>query len=133
MTSIQSSSLTSPLSGSNSARSSSNSTHKAAEAPLSPSPSTQVSLSSEGKALLQALKEIDQEAPPPVEKSSSFGDKVESFTHGALGLDPPKKDDEDETNTAQKQEQEDDKDDSYTAGKYAKAAATIGTILLAVI
>ncbi len=131
MTSIQHSSSPSPLRGVNQATLPTNQTLKEGDSTTT-SPSTQVSLSAEGKALLQALKEIEQDAPPPVEKPKSFGDKVESFTHGALGLDPPKEDDEVDDTTA-KQEQEDDKDDSYTAGKYAKAAATIGTILLAVI
>lgn len=131
MTSIQHSSSPSPVKGANQASLATHQTLKETDAATPPSPSTQVSLSAEGKALLQALKEIDQEAPP-VEKPKSFGDKVESFTHGALGLDPPKDDDDIDDATA-KQEQDDDKDDSYTAGKYAKAAATIGTILLAVI
>lgn len=75
-----------------------------------------VTLSDEGKALLAALKDIEQGEKPDI-KDKSLGDKVESFTYGALGMDRPddvKKDD----------------DTSYSAGKYLSAAATVGSLLL---
>lgn len=52
---------------------------------------------------------------PSAEKS--VGDKVESFAHGALGMDHP--------DTIKEEE-----DDSYSAGQFVSAAATIGGILL---
>jgi len=76
-----------------------------------------VTLSKEGKALFDALKQIDKEGKTD-EKDKSVGDKVESFTYGALGMEHPD------------QIKEED-DSSYSAGQYLSAAATIGTILLA--
>ncbi|MDA0127553.1 hypothetical protein OH458_05640 [Vibrio sp. MarTm2] len=78
-----------------------------------------VTLSEEGKALLAALQEIDKESN--VDKSDkTVGDKVESFAHGALGMDHPDKIKEED-------------DSSYTAGQFLSAAATVGGILLAVL
>jgi hypothetical protein len=76
-----------------------------------------VSLSEEGKSLLAALQQIDKEA-----KAAEGGKPttVESFTHGALGLDHPDKIEEVE-------------DNSYTAGQYMKGALSVGAILLALV
>lgn len=74
-----------------------------------------VTLSDEGKALLAALSEIDKEA-----KETKKPTTVESFTHGALGLDHPEKLEEEE-------------DSSYSAGQYLKGALSAGAILLAVL
>jgi hypothetical protein len=78
-----------------------------------------VTLSAEGKALLTALSEIDKESKE-VAKDKDFGDKVESFTHGALGMSSPDKIEETE-------------DSSYSAGQYVSGALTAGALLLAVI
>ncbi len=75
-----------------------------------------VTLSEEGKALLAALKEIEDGKTPDI-KDKSLGDKVESFTYGALGMGHP--------NDVKKED-----DSSYSAGQYLSAAATIGSILL---
>ncbi|MFA0543747.1 hypothetical protein AB4512_21000, partial [Vibrio sp. 10N.222.52.B7] len=48
-----------------------------------------VKLSNEGKALLSALKEIDKEAKKIEAENETVTDKVESFAHGALGMDHP--------------------------------------------
>ncbi len=79
-----------------------------------------VTLSDEGKALLEALKQIDKESKAEAEKDKSVGDKVESFAYGALGMEHPDK-------------AEEEQDSSYSAGQYLSAAATIGTILLAIV
>ncbi|WP_282176986.1 hypothetical protein [Vibrio nereis] len=79
-----------------------------------------VTLSSEGKALLAALQEIEKDAKVAEKGEKSVGDKVESFAHGALGMDHP-----------DKIEKEDD--GSYSAGQYLSAAATVGGILLALV
>ena len=50
-----------------------------------------VKLSDEGKALLSALKEIDKEAKKVEAENATVTDKVESFAHGALGMDHPDK------------------------------------------
>ncbi|NVD06258.1 hypothetical protein FCU94_04955 [Vibrio sp. JPW-9-11-11] len=93
----------------------------AADAVSNPAPlkveQNKVTLSDEGKALLAALQEIDKESKLP---EKSVGDKVESFAHGALGMDHPDKIKEEE-------------DGSYSAGQYLSAAATVGGILLALI
>lgn len=78
---------------------------------------TKVTLSEEGKALLAALNELDQESQAEQLKSKTVGDKVEAFTHGALGMEHPKKAEQPE-------------DTSYTAGKYLSAAAKVGGLLL---
>ena len=78
-----------------------------------------VTLSEEGKALLAALQEIEKDSKA-IEKDKTVGDKVESFAHGALGMDHPDKIKEEE-------------DGSYSAGQYLSAAATVGGILLALI
>ncbi|WP_315918192.1 hypothetical protein [Vibrio fluvialis] len=75
-----------------------------------------VTLSEEGKALLAALKEIEDGKTPDI-KDKSLGDKVESFAYGALGMGHP--------NDVKKED-----DSSYSAGQYLSAAATIGSILL---
>lgn len=72
-----------------------------------------VTLSEEGKALLHALQQIDKEA-------KETPTKVESFTHGALGLDHPDAIEEKE-------------DTSYSAGQYVKGALSVGAILLALV
>jgi len=79
--------------------------------------SDKVTLSEEGKALLAALSQIDEEAKAAEAEKPS---KVESFTHGALGLDRP-------------DELEEEEDSSYSAGQYLKGALSAGAILLAVI
>ncbi len=79
-----------------------------------------VTLSDEGKALLAALSEIEKEGDKTVEKDKDFTDKVESFTHGALGMSSPDKIEEAE-------------DSSYSAGQYLSGALTAGALLLAVI
>ncbi|MGC9422912.1 MULTISPECIES: hypothetical protein [Vibrio] len=86
-----------------------------------PSPSqteaTKVTLSEEGKALLAALKALDEESQTEQLKSKTVGDKVEAFTHGALGMDHPK-------------QPKQPTDTPYTAGKYLSAAAKVGGMLL---
>ena len=84
--------------------------------------SDKVSLSEEGKVLLKTLTQIDKTGTLTPAKEKSLGDKVESFTYGALGLENP-----------DKKGEEAEKDGSYSAGTYLKAAATIGGILLAVV
>lgn len=79
-----------------------------------------VTLSEEGKALLAALQEIEKEGAQAKSENKSVGDKVESFAHGALGMDHPDKIKEEE-------------DGSYSAGQYLSAAATVGGILLALL
>lgn len=91
----------------------------ASQAPLKVE-QNKVTLSNEGKALLAALQEIDKESKLAKEGEKSVGDKVESFAHGALGIDHPDK-------------IEQEQDGSYSAGQYLSAAATIGGILLAVL
>ncbi|WP_428772011.1 hypothetical protein [Vibrio sp.] len=87
-------------------------------APLEVSQNT-VTLSAEGKALLAALQQIEQDGKTTEAKADkTVGDKVESFAHGALGMEHPDKLKEEE-------------DDSYSAGQYMSAALTIGGILLA--
>ncbi|MGC9401470.1 MULTISPECIES: hypothetical protein [Vibrio] len=76
-----------------------------------------VTLSEEGKALLAALKELEKEG---TESEKTTTSKVESFAHGALGMDHPDKIKEED-------------DGSYSAGQYLSAAATIGGILLAIL
>ncbi|MDC5703692.1 hypothetical protein OPW41_15580 [Vibrio europaeus] len=78
-----------------------------------------VTLSDEGKALLAALQEIEKEGKVAKEGDKTVGDKVESFAHGALGIDHPDKIEEE--------------DGSYSAGQYLSAAATVGGILLAIL
>lgn len=78
-----------------------------------------VTLSDEGKALLAALQEIEKNSKAEEKADKSVGDKVESFAHGALGIDHPDKIEEE--------------DGSYSAGQYLSAAATVGGILLALI
>ncbi|PFG55682.1 hypothetical protein ATG66_1995 [Vibrio sp. ES.051] len=77
-----------------------------------------VTLSPEGKALLSALQQIDHESEHVKVENKSVGEKVESFTHGALGMEHPTKLEEDE-------------DGSYSAGQYLSAALTVGGIILA--
>ncbi|MDK9736737.1 hypothetical protein KI655_05440 [Vibrio sp. D404a] len=79
-----------------------------------------VKLSDEGKALLVALQQIDKEAKKVEAENETVGDKVESFAHGALGMDHPDKIEEED-------------DGSYSAGQYLSAAVTIGGILLALV
>jgi len=74
-----------------------------------------VTLSDEGKALLSALQQIDKESE---DAENTKPTKVESFTHGALGLDHPGKTNETE-------------DSSYSAGQYLKGALSVGAIILA--
>lgn len=79
-----------------------------------------VTLSSEGKALLAALKQIDHESKKVEAENKTVGDQVESFTHGALGMDHP--------DTIEEKE-----DGSYSAGQYLSAALTVGGIILALV
>lgn len=78
-----------------------------------------VTLSSEGKALLSALQEIEHESKKAEDDNKSVGEKVESFTHGALGMERPDK--------------LEDEDSSYSAGKYVSAALSVGGIILALV
>jgi azurin len=108
---------------------------QAKNAPAAPQPATaetkeadkalkveqnKVTLSAEGKALLSALSEIDKESKEVANKNKDFSDKVESFTHGALGMSSPDKIEESE-------------DSSYSAGQYVSGALTAGALLLAII
>ncbi|UPQ87153.1 hypothetical protein [Vibrio sinaloensis] len=96
----------------------------AADAASSPAPlkveQNKVTLSEEGRALLAALQEIDKESKAAEKGDKTVGEKVESFAHGALGMDHPDKIKEEE-------------DGSYSAGQYLSAAATVGGILLALL
>ena len=78
----------------------------------------QVSLSSEGKALLYALQDIEKESQLNLNLDKDVSDDVESFAHGALGMDHPDK-------------IEEENDSSYSAGQYLSAALTVGGVLLA--
>lgn len=82
--------------------------------------SNRVTLSEEGRALLAALQELEQGSTVSTSKDKTVGDKVESFTYGALGMDHP--------DNMKKVE-----DSSYSAGQYLSAAATIGGIVLALL
>lgn len=83
-----------------------------------------VTLSPEGKALLAALQDVDKGKSPASIHSTdqgedkTVGDKVESFTFGALGMEHPDK-------------MKEESDGSYSAGQYLSGALTIGGILLA--
>ncbi len=79
-----------------------------------------VSLSSEGKALLYALQDIEKESQLNRDLKKDMGDDVESFAHGALGMDHPDK-------------IEEENDSSYSAGQYLSAALTVGGVLLALV
>ena len=79
-----------------------------------------VTLSDEGKALLAALQEIEKDSKVVDKHDKTVGDQVESFAHGALGMDHPDKIKEEDAT-------------SYSAGQYLSAAATIGGILLAIV
>ncbi|MGR4988597.1 hypothetical protein ACPV3U_03365 [Vibrio rotiferianus] len=79
-----------------------------------------VTLSAEGKALLAALQDIDKNGHEVAIENKTVGEKVESFAHGALGMDHPDKIKEEE-------------DDSYSAGQYLSAALTVGGIILALV
>lgn len=94
-------------------------TQESSPAPLKVEQS-KVTLSEEGKALLAALQQIEKDGKEASAENKTVGDKVESFAHGALGMDHPDKIEEEE-------------DGSYSAGQYLSAAATIGGILLAVL
>ncbi|MFH4859335.1 hypothetical protein WMQ30_12225 [Vibrio diabolicus] len=78
-----------------------------------------VTLSTEGKALLAALQQIEHDSKRVEAEDKSVGEKVESFTHGALGMDHPDKIEEE--------------DSSYSAGQYLSAALTVGGIILALV
>ncbi len=78
-----------------------------------------VTLSPEGKALLSALQEIEHESRKSEFENKTVGEKVESFTHGALGIDHPDKIEEE--------------DSSYSAGQYLSAALSVGGMLLALV
>ncbi len=80
----------------------------------------QVSLSSEGKALLYALQDIEKESQLNRNLTKDVSDDVESFAHGALGMDHPDK-------------IEEENDSSYSAGQYLSAALTVGGVLLALV
>lgn len=80
----------------------------------------QVSLSSEGKALLYALQDIEKESQLKNDLNKDVSDGVESFAHGALGMDHPDK-------------IEEENDSSYSAGQYLSAALTVGGVLLALV
>ncbi|WP_235630873.1 MULTISPECIES: hypothetical protein [Aliivibrio] len=77
-----------------------------------------VSLSVEGKALLRALQEIEKDSKFKQSETEGVSDQVESFAHGALGINHPDAIEEED-------------DTSYSAGQYVSAALTVGGILLA--
>ncbi|MUL10903.1 hypothetical protein GNP59_13545 [Aliivibrio fischeri] len=77
-----------------------------------------VSLSVEGKALLRALQEIEKDSKLKQSETEGVSDQVESFAHGALGINHPDAIEEED-------------DTSYSAGQYVSAALTVGGILLA--
>lgn len=84
-----------------------------------------ITLSDEGKALLEALKKLDSEGEASsltTVKDKPAKSEVSSFVHGALGMQHPNS-----VKTPEEQE-----DTSYTAGKYLSMAATVGGILLAI-
>lgn len=93
------------------------------KAPIEAAPSqtkaqqTKVTLSDEGKALLAALQQIEHDAKKSEAQDKTVSDKVESFTHGALGMDHP-------------DNFKEETDASYSAGQYLSAAATIGGLVL---
>ncbi len=76
-----------------------------------------VTLSAEGKALLAALQQIEHDAKKSEAQDKTVSDKVESFTHGALGMDHP-------------DNFKEETDVSYSAGQYLSAAATVGGLFL---
>jgi len=80
----------------------------------------QVTISEEGKALLAASSEKEIAEQPTKVAEKGVGDKVESFTHGVLGIDHPDK-------------IEEKTDDSYSAGQFFKGALTVGALLLAIV
>ncbi len=83
--------------------------------------SSKVTLSNEGKALLIALQQIEKEAEQATETGEeTTSKKLESFAHGAMGLEHP--------DTFEKEE-----DGVYTAGKYLKGALSAGALLLALV
>jgi hypothetical protein len=90
---------------------------KAVSIPL-PTENKQVVISDEGRALLASKNEA--ELGTPHEKGVT--EKVESFTHGVLGMDHP-----------DVIKEKADEDDSYSAGQYLKGALTVGAFLLAIV
>ncbi|WP_435532835.1 hypothetical protein [Vibrio hippocampi] len=74
-----------------------------------------VTLSEQAKSLL-----ADEQKQKDGDESQSMQDTVTSFAHGALGMDHPDAIDEQD-------------DSSYSAGQYASAAITVGSILLALV
>ena len=90
---------------------------KAVSIPL-PTENKQVVISDEGRALLASKTEA--EVATPDEKGVT--EKVESFTHGVLGMDHP-----------DVIKEKADEDDSYSAGQYLKGALTVGAFLLAIV
>ncbi|MGF1776571.1 hypothetical protein [Vibrio nomapromontoriensis] len=52
------------------------------------------------------------------EEDESMGKSVQSFAHGALGMDHP-------------DDLKEQEDDSYSAGQYVSAAVTVGALILA--
>ncbi len=91
-----------------------------AEASALKAEQNKVTLSAEGKALLAALEQIDHESKKAEAENKTVSEKVESFAHGALGMDHP--------DTIEEEE-----DSSYSAGQYLSAAMTVGGILLALV
>jgi hypothetical protein len=96
-----------------------------------PAESTQVTISDEGKALINALSETDEgkallhalseiDGTSPTENPEELNN-LTSFAYGALGIDNPE------------QVAEAEKDSSYTAGQYLKGALTVGSIFLAIV
>jgi hypothetical protein len=83
----------------------------------SPPDNKQVVISDEGRALLAS--KIETESVKNTEKEAT--NKVESFAHGVLGMDPP---------DVIKEKAD---DDSYSAGQYLKGALTVGAFLLAIV
>ena len=66
----------------------------------------------------QAKKVLEQEGKTKTEEDDSMGKTVQSFAHGALGMDHP-------------DDLKEQEDDSYSAGQYVSAAVTVGALILA--
>ncbi|MGV2986861.1 hypothetical protein ACE1OE_04380 [Vibrio sp. E150_011] len=82
--------------------------------PLPTSESETVHFSSQAKL---ALEEDNKSSK---DKEETMGSTMQSFAHGALGMDHP-------------DDLEEQKDESYSAGQYVSAAVTVGALLLAIV
>ncbi|MCL9774290.1 hypothetical protein [Vibrio methylphosphonaticus] len=66
----------------------------------------------------QAKAALEQEDKTKTEDDESMSKTVQSFAHGALGMDHP-------------DDLKEQEDDSYSAGQYVSAAVTVGALILA--